>query len=154
MTKTWSRITAVAAAGAMAVLVAGTAYGAAHAMHEARVKAMKEMGGHMGAIGKVVKGEMAYSEEVVAHAEALEKASHELLTWFPEGSMGGEDSRAKPEIWSDWAGFEKAAKDYEMATPKLVAAAKTGDTAQIGAALKDVGKTCGGCHKPYRTPKD
>ena len=150
MTKFWNRVTMTAAAVSVAVLVAGTAYGAAHAMHEARVKAMKEMGGHMGAIGKVAKGEMEYSPETVTHAEALAKSSHELLTWFPEGSMGGEDSRAKKEIWTDWAGFEAKAKDFEAAAAELVAATKTGDKAKIGAALGATGKTCGGCHKTFR----
>jgi cytochrome c556 len=153
MTKFWEQATTAAAAVGMTVLVAGMALAAAHGDSE-RVKSMKAMGGHMGAIGKVAKGEMAYSAETVTHAEGLEKMSKELLTWFPEGSMGGDDSRAKPEIWTDWAGFEAKAKDFQAAVPALVAASKTGDKAQIGAALGAVGKTCGGCHKPFRKPKD
>ena len=153
MNKIWGRMALVAAAGGVAAMIAGAAVAGGHLPHEKRVKAMKELGGHMGAIGKVAKGEMAYSAETVTHAEALEAASKVLLEWFPEGSMGGDDSRAKAEIWTDWDGFKKAAMDFEAAAPGLVAAAKTGDRGQIGAALGAVGKTCGGCHKPYRKPK-
>ncbi|MEQ9642658.1 MAG: cytochrome c [Alphaproteobacteria bacterium] len=152
MSKFWSRMALVAAAGGVAALVAGGALAAAHADSE-RVKAMKALGGHMGAIGKVAKGEMEYSAETVTHAEGLEKMSKQLIDWFPEGS-GGENTRAKPEIWTDWDTFKQKAMDFEAATPALVAAAKTGDRAQIGAALGAVGKTCGGCHKPFRTPKE
>jgi cytochrome c556 len=113
---------------------------------------MKSLGGHMGAIGKVAKGEAEYSPETVTHAEGLLEKSGKLLSWFPQGS-GGENTRAKPEIWSDWAGFEQKAKAFEAAVPALVAATKTGDKAQIGAALGAVGKACGGCHEPFRKPK-
>ena len=40
---------------------------------------------------------------------------------FPEGSGGG-DSRAKPEIWSDRAGFDQAMKDAQAAATAMAAA--------------------------------
>jgi cytochrome c556 len=63
------------------------------------------------------------------------------------------ETRAKPEIWSDAAGFAGKLETLAAATPALVAAAKTGNAGAIGAALGKVGKTCGGCHKPFRVPK-
>lgn len=151
MTKMRSGVTGVILAGGFSLALAGIALAAAHGDSE-RVKSMKGLGGHMGAIGKVAKGEMAYSPETVTHAEGLEKMSKDLLSWFPQGS-GGDNTRAKPEIWADWATFEKKAMDFQAATPALVAASKTGDPKQIGAALGAVGKTCGGCHDDFRKPK-
>jgi cytochrome c556 len=148
MTKWRSRLGLAAVAGGLALALGG----AALAEDSERVKSMKTMGGHMGAIGKVAKGEAEYSAETVKHAEAIQAHSKELVKWFPEGS-GGETTRAKPEVWTDWAGFEKAAMNFQDTAPKLVEAAKTGDKAQIGAALGAVGKTCGGCHDSYRKPK-
>ena len=71
---------------------------------------------------------------------------------FPEGSDKGE-TRAKPEIWTDWAKFEGIIKSFNAASEKLVQAAESGDMAAIGAQLGEVGKGCGSCHKPFRKEK-
>ena len=74
---------------------------------------------------------------------------------FPKGS--GRDvypeTRALPEIWNDWDKFGAAAKNMEVQSAKLVAAAESGDVAAIGAQLQNLGKSCGGCHKPFRAEK-
>jgi cytochrome c556 len=147
--KTW-----MAAAG-IAVVTAMTAGSVAAAMMspmQQRAVVMKGLGGHMKALGAVAKGEAKADAGTVVHAMAVHELSATVAHLFPAGSGGGE-SRALPKIWEDWDGFVKAAGAFEAATPQLVAAAKTGDAAQIGAALGAVGKTCGGCHKPYRAEK-
>ena len=134
--------------------LAGMVFAAAAANadgHADREKYMKGLGGHMGFLGKIAKGEAPYTPEAVTHAEALVAESKKLLALFPPGTEP--TGRAKPEIWTDWAKFEAAAKDFQDAAPKLVPAAKSGDAKQIAAALGDVGKTCGGCHKPFRKPE-
>ena len=139
------------AGGICAVLTAGVAV--AETAQEKRTKTMKALGRHMGAIAKVAKGEAGYSPAIVDHAKGIETISHAMIGLFPAGSADAK-SRSKPEIWSDWAGFEKAANDFKAAAPALVTAAMSGDRGQIGAALGAVGKTCGGCHKPFRKPKE
>ena len=74
------------------------------------------------------------------------KEAHGL---FPEGSGGG-DSRAKPEIWTDRAGFDKAMKDAQAAAAALAAVT---DEAAYGNALKNLGGSCKTCHDMYRLPK-
>jgi cytochrome c556 len=69
---------------------------------------------------------------------------------FPPGTDKGEDTKALPEIWSDSAGFAKAAATLGTAADKLTAAAKADDKEAFAAALKDVGGACGACHKTYR----
>ena len=133
-----------------AAFVAGSV-GAA-TVQENRSAAMKQLGKNLKPLGAIAKGEAEYTMSADSNAKAIEQISKGILVLFPEGSGGGK-SRAKPEIWSDWAGFTKAAKNFQAAAPGLVAAAKTGDSAKIGAAVKAVGKTCGGCHKPFRAPK-
>jgi cytochrome c556 len=68
---------------------------------------------------------------------------------FPAGSSGGK-SRAKPEIWNDAAGFDKAMKDAQAAVTKLAAAK---DEAAFAAAIGALGASCKGCHEKYRLPK-
>ena len=147
-TKAW--IAAVSLA-ALTALTAGSV-AAAMSVQEERAVVMKGLGGHMKALGAVAKGEAKADAGTVVHAKALRQLSVTIAHLFPEGSGGG-DSRALPKIWSDWDGFKKASDDFAAATPQLVAAAETGDPRQIGAALGAVGKTCGGCHKPYRAEK-
>lgn len=73
-----------------------------------------------------------------------------LPTLFTEGSIVG-DSKALPIIWEKRADFEAIfAKGVELATAAKVAAA-AGDSAAYGAALKDLGGTCGECHSQYRS---
>jgi len=74
------------------------------------------------------------------------KEAHGL---FPEGSGGGE-SRAKPEIWSDRAGFDKAMQEAQDAAAAM--AAVSDESAYVG-AMKALGSSCKGCHDKYRLPK-
>jgi len=69
--------------------------------------------------------------------------------FFPAGSDKG-DTKAAPTIWTDKAGFEKAAMALSTAADTLVTAAKAGDTAAAGVAFKAIGDACGACHKEYR----
>jgi cytochrome c556 len=85
--------------------------------------------------------------------EAAGKAIKRWSTVFPSlfvvGSDKG-DTKAAPAIWSDQAGFQKAAMALGTAADALTAAAKAGDAAATAAAFKDVGAACGACHKDYR----
>jgi cytochrome c556 len=145
------------------ILASGIIFGVASAHSEstgnaqadARIAAMKKMGMNMGAIGKVAKGEMAYSEALNKNAEAIAEVAANLGKLFPEGS-GVEGSRAKADIW-DTANKEKFAmgiENLQAASLMLVVAVNSGDQAKIGAALQETGKTCGGCHKLFRKPKE
>ena len=74
------------------------------------------------------------------------KEAHGL---FPEGSGGG-DSRAKPEIWSDRAGFDQRMKDAQAAATAMAAVT---EEAAFVPAMKSLGGACKGCHDKYRLPK-
>ena len=118
-----------------------------------RKKVMSSIGAHIGAIGDVLKGKVSHSNHVVGHARAMQAASLMLDDIFPPGSDVG-DSRAKPEIWQQWDKFKAAIKAYQDASVILVQAAESGDMGAVGAAMDGVGKSCGGCHKPFRKPKE
>lgn len=83
-------------------------------------------------------------------AAAMAKWGKQYTTLYPDGTQTGLETKAKPEIWSDRAGFEKANAAFVAAAEKLAAAAKAGDKDTFAAAFKDVGQTCGGCHKVYK----
>jgi cytochrome c556 len=82
-------------------------------------------------------------------ANAIRKWSLQFPTLFPAGSDKG-NTKAAPTIWSDQAGFQKAAMNLGTAAEALATAAKAGDSTAAAAAFKEVGEACGACHKEYR----
>lgn len=106
----------------------------------------------MKAISQAVEAGGPIDVEFQKHADGIVDTSKRMLALFSEGA-GGDHSRAKPEIWSDWNGFVEKANDFEQAGVRLSRAMAQGDIEQVSEALKAVRATCGGCHKPYREPK-
>jgi cytochrome c556 len=84
-------------------------------------------------------------------AAGVAKWAHALPGLFPAGS-GGAPSHALPTVWSDRAGFEKAAANYAAAAGAMAAAAKAGDKDAFAAAFAQTGEACDACHKVYREP--
>jgi len=75
----------------------------------------------------------------------------QIPSLFPPGSdKGSKPTKAKAEIWTNWAGFEKDAATLADAGTKLTELAKANDTAGFTAQLKEVGAACGACHKAFR----
>ena len=71
---------------------------------------------------------------------------------YPAGSdKGSRPTKAKPEIWTNWAEFEKDAAALDTAATKLAELAKANDTAGFTAQVKEVGAACGACHKAFRS---
>ena len=120
-----------------------------------RKAVMKAIGGHTGQIAGVVKGEVSFVKQVGGNAHAINELSKVITSVFPKGTSkdAGFETRALPKIWQDWAGFEAAAKKLGEESAKLAKVAEGGDVAAIGAQFENVGKACGGCHKPYREEK-
>lgn len=115
-----------------------------------RQSVMKAAGGHAGALGAIAKGQVSHTSHIPVHAQAVKGLSMQVLDAFKQEAVS-EKSRAKTEIWSDWAGFEKAASRFETASAKLAEAA--GGKGDMGAAMKELFGSCKGCHKDYRKKK-
>lgn len=137
-----------AAVGAVILATAGGAMAAGEIA--ARQEAMKGVGGAMKAIKAAVEGNKA--ADAAEPAMKIAATMQKVPSLFPKGSDAGETD-AKPEIWADWAAFEKAAADAGAAAEKLAGVAKSGDAAATGEAMKALGGACGACHKPFRKPK-
>ena len=140
-------VASIAVAGAL--LGASLAVVAADAFHD-RHMAMEAVGDAMKPLAAIAKKEAPFDAAVVK-ANATTIADHIKMAsaLFPAGSGGGE-SRAKPEIWTDAAGFEKAMKDAHAAAVALQSVA---DEAAYRPALGALGASCKSCHDKYRIPK-
>jgi len=104
---------------------------------------------HVAAIRALLAGAAGGKDAIKMHAEALDAQGKIFGDMWPAGSTG-ETSRAKPEIWSDKAGFDAKVKAFADAAHALKEAADKGDNAVTTKALADLNTTCGGCHNTYR----
>ncbi|MBM3556259.1 MAG: cytochrome c [Alphaproteobacteria bacterium] len=115
---------------------------------DTRSAKMKELGANMGILSAMAKGERPYDAAVAGNsAQIVANNSKIILSLFPANSTG---PRTKPEIWAEWAKFEAAAKAFEAEAGKFVPISAQGKD-QMAGGLTNVGKTCGGCHTPFRT---
>lgn len=118
-----------------------------------RQEEMKKVGGAMGAIGAIAKGEKPYDAEAVKAAlTTMAEVGKTFPDHFPAGTETGLESEAAPAIWQNMDDFKaKAAKLAEVAEAQL--AAMPADQAAVGETMKAVGATCGDCHQTYRLKK-
>ena len=92
--------------------------------------------------------------QIRPRAALIADRSVRVLTWFPRGTgpEAGVRTRAKPDIWSNPAGFRQAGATFVVAARSLNAAARSGDVAQIRAAFAGVSHACSNCHDSFRGP--
>ena len=141
---------------AIAIATAGlgvTAVMAADAPQVIRAGLMKKVGGSMGALVGIAKGEKPYDAAVVtASLKTISDSMKAFPEQFPVGSETGMETEASPKIWENMDDFKaKAAKlgsDADMLLAQLPA-----DPAAVGAAAATLGKNCGACHQAYRLKK-
>ena len=111
---------------------------------------MQAQGWQMGVLGRMAKGEIPYNkDQAVRAAKFVSELSEMAWEGFVPVSDSG-NTKAKPEIWKDKAKFDQLAKDMQAETPKLVAAANSGDVAQLRTAVGAVGKACNNCHDDFQ----
>lgn len=146
-------LTAGALTAALLSVPAAQAAGDPNEAIKYRQMVMSSIGAHIGAIAAVLKGKVPHGGHILGHAKAMHAASHMLDDIFPPDSGVGE-TRVKPAIWQKPVEFKAAVTAFQKTSAVLVEAARSGDMGAIGAAIGDVGKSCGGCHKPFRKPKE
>jgi cytochrome c556 len=111
---------------------------------------MEAMGKHMGAASRIVRGQVERPQDLALHARALNELGAPLTELFPAGT--GPDAvptDSLPAVWERWDEFVAAAAAYQQATAAFVEATAT-EGADTGAAFREVGRTCGGCHDTFR----
>ena len=142
---------------ALGILAAGAQAGEMDKPVAARQAVMKLRGFYMGPLGGMAKGKIAYDAKKAMAAVnsllALEKLDGSAM-WVPGSGADklGDMTRAKPEIWSTYPEVANKGKALKVALENMAKVAGTGLDG-LRAGIGDVGKACGGCHKPFRTKK-
>lgn len=121
----------------------------------ARHQNFKAQGAAFKAVLDEIKKDQPDKGVIAANAGKLKTLSSQLPTWFPKGSgtESGMKTDAKPEVWSDPAGFAAAANRLQVEASKLDQLARAGDIAGVKGQVRAVGGACKNCHDKYRVPE-
>jgi cytochrome c556 len=133
------------------VIAAGltTAFAADEGTKPAREAMMKKIGGSVGLMASIAKGDKPY--DAAALKSALSTIS-ETAKAFPDQFKPGSDktdTAASPKIWENTADFRSHA-DKLSADADALAMQLPADPAAVGVALKQLGAECSSCHQAYR----
>ncbi len=105
---------------------------------------------HLGRIFAMANGRIPFDAKVVADDAAVLDVIDKLpFSAFVEGTNKGE-TNAKPNVWTERAKFDAAAKRMQDEVGKLVAAAKTGSQETVRGAVGGVAGACKACHDDFR----
>ena len=118
-----------------------------------RQNMMKAIGGHTAAAGSIVQGKVNYKHQLADHARALQALISDIPGLFPKDSDFG-DTKAKDEVWSKRAEFEKRAQDTKTKIDSFAKALPGGNQQTIDASFKEVGESCKACHKDFRKKEE
>lgn len=104
-----------------------------------------------------VEGGNYNKEEVIKAANAIQAIANSGMgaLYLPgtDKGKGWEESRAKPEIWTEKEKLGKAAMAFNKEANEMAKVAATGDAAAVGAQLGKLGGTCKGCHDDFKVKK-
>ena len=84
-------------------------------------------------------------------AKAIARWIRQFPTLFPKGSEQGHNTRARPEIWANFADFQQRANDLADAADKLAQLANAGDADGVVEQTSVVVAACAACHRTYRS---
>lgn len=123
---------------------------------KARQQGFKDIGKAFKAVRDQVQGGNPDLEVIKSSAALIQKSSGSVASWFPKGTgpEAGVKTTAKPEIWTDAAGFKTALDNFVDQAGKFQQVANAGDAAPLPAAVKALGQTCGGCHDKFRVKEN
>lgn len=141
-------------AAALAVtLTAGVALGQSAAdVIKARQQGYKAQGAAFKTINDELKKGSPNIAAIRSSAKVIADTGAAQYRWFPRGSgpEAGVKTAAKPEIWSDAAGFSAAQKAFQAEANRLSQAAAKGDLGALRPQVGATGRSCASCHNKFR----
>lgn len=112
----------------------------------------KKLGGNMGPLAKMLKGDYD-AAQAQTHADALvELSATDIAPLFVEGTSSADmpgATEASPAIWDDPEGFAAKFAAFKEAAANLQAVASNGK-GELGGAFGPVGASCKSCHDGFR----
>ncbi|MEL6921334.1 MAG: cytochrome c [Pseudomonadota bacterium] len=135
---------------AAVALTAGAATVVAQDVIAERKASMKSVGGAMGTLVRMARGQTDYdAAAALAAFNTMNEVSMKYGDLFPEGSETGGQTKAAPAIWTDRAGFDAEVVKFQEVTASAIAAAPS-DLDAFRAVFGPVGQSCGSCHEKFQ----
>ena len=118
----------------------------------ARQQGFPTLGGAFKSISDPLKAPAPDIAAIRVAANTIARTGGLIGGWFPAGSgpAPGVRTKARPEIWTNSGQFGVAMTAFRNQGPQLKAAADSGDVARIRTEFAATGRTCAGCHTPFR----
>ena len=112
------------------------------------------IGDAMKTIGDQLKESAPDIAKIQAASAVINGFAPKVEGWFPAGS--GPDDGIKTDalqaIWQKPDEFKQAAAKFVETASAFDAAARSGDVASMGTAMKGLGGSCKDCHDKFRKP--
>jgi cytochrome c556 len=89
-----------------------------------------------------------------ATGDAMAEWSKGLPGLFPPGTESGQNTQARPAVWSDRAGFENAAANLTKAALAMAKAAAANNQREFINAFRATSLACATCHVTYRSGRN
>ncbi len=112
----------------------------------ARQTLMQGIGGAVGAIGGMVKGDKPFDATAAEAAKATLVANAGMIAAKFTTNASDPESRAKAEVWTNWDDFVAKGNALAAAATALDATSLDGLKAGMGA----IGGACKACHSSYK----
>jgi len=121
-------------------------------VQEARSAQFKALGASFKAVNEMLRRDKVSQRDLMPRVRDVRARARALPGWFPKGSglgSGGE-TKAKPEIWTNAAGFRTAAQSFAVEATRLETLVRQGNMSDVADQVKIVGRTCATCHATFR----
>ena len=116
-----------------------------------RKAAFTVMGAHFGRLGAMVQERVPFdAAAATANATIVADMSKLPYAGFVEGTAGTEKGSPKPNVWTERARFDEAARKMQTEVAKLAAASKSLDSLKV--AFTAAAGACKACHDDFRNP--
>jgi len=154
---TWQRGAAVAIAGVSTAVVMSLTSGSALAQTAEqavnfRQGAYQVMEWHLRPLVQMIKGARPFDASLYArNALVIQQMGMVIADGFIPGSDAANlKTRARPEVWSNPAGFKSALERFQGEAAKTVEAGKSGNEKAMRAQLGELIRSCSNCHDDFR----
>jgi cytochrome c556 len=123
---------------------------------KARQKGLKALGAAFKTIRDELKGDSPDAAKIREASADITQAAGAIDKWFPAGTGpdSGIKTDAKPEVWTDPAGFATAREAFVREANKWAQLANGTDAAAWKEGGASLGQSCKGCHDKYRVKKE
>jgi cytochrome c556 len=123
---------------------------------KARQQSLKTLGAAFKVIRDELKGDAPDAAKIRKASADITQAAGAIDRWFPAGTGpdSGVKTDAKPEVWTDPAGFATAREAFVREANKWAQLGNSTDVSAWKEGAASLGQSCKGCHDKYRVKKE